>query len=348
MLLDQLDVPIVLAPMAGGPSTPALAAAVSESGGLGFLAAGYLTPERLDEQLAAVRRTTSAPFGVNLFSPPGAAGDPAAIEVYVAEVVAPLAQANGVALGVARHDDDAYDAKLDLLVARRPAAVSFTFGCPSATAVERLQRAGIEAWVTVTDADEAHAAQQSGAAVLVAQGGEAGGHRGSFLDDDRDPLPLDDLLARLRSPRASGAQEPPAIVATGGLMDGADVARVLAAGAAAAQLGTAFLCCPEAGTVAVHRDAVRSDRATVLTRAFTGRRARGLANGWTAAAGARAPRAYPEIHHVTSPLRAHGRASDQADLINMWAGTGHQRVRTLAAGDLVREIASELAGARRR
>jgi nitronate monooxygenase len=287
---------------------------------------------------------------VNLFSPPGASGDPAAIESYVDDVVAPLARACGVALGAARHDDDAYEAKLGLLVASRPAAVSFTFGCPSATTVERLHRAGIEAWVTVTDADEAQLARASGADVLVAQGGEAGGHRGSFVDHDREPLPLEALLALVRRSGSSTGDgwDGPAIVATGGLMDGADVARVVAAGAAAAQLGTAFLCCPEAGTAAVHRDTLRSERPTVLTRAFTGRRARGIANAWSAAAADRAPSAYPEIHHVTSPLRAHGRTTGQPDLINMWAGTEHHRVRTLPAAELVAEIAGEIAAVRHR
>jgi nitronate monooxygenase len=343
VLLHELALPLVLAPMAGGPSTPALTAAVSGTGGLGFLAAGYLSAAALEEQLGAVRSLTDAPFGVNLFCPPGAPPDPAAVGAYVDRVLTALAASAGVALGAPRHDDDGYDAKLDVLLAGRPGAVSFTFGCPTGTAVERLHDAGIEAWVTVTDAEEAAIAAAVGADVLVAQGAEAGGHRGSFVDHDRQPLPLDALLAELAS-----RHSPTPIVATGGLMDGDDVARVLASGAAAAQLGTAFLCCPEAGTVPVHREALRSARPTVLTRAFTGRRARGIANAWSEAAGDTAPSAYPEIHHVTSALRAHGRATGQPDLVNLWAGTAHERVRSLPAAELVAAIAGELADARRR
>jgi nitronate monooxygenase len=343
VLVDELAVPLVLAPLAGGPSSPALTAAVSAAGGFGFLAAGYLSPEALEDQLAAVRTLTGTPFGVNVFSPSSSPAEPADVDAYVQAVVAPLAAETGVALGAARHDDDGYEAKLDLLVSARPAAVSFTFGCPDAEVVARLHRAGIEAWVTITDQAEATFATEVGADVLVAQGAEAGGHRGSFLDHDHAPLALDELLEALASDRS---RRP--VVATGGLMDGADVARVLGAGAASAQLGTAFLCCPEAGTVPVHREALRSARATLLTRAFTGRRARGIANAWVERAGDRAPSAYPELHHVTSPLRAHGRATGQADLVNLWAGTGHERVRELPAADLVATIAAELAAARAR
>ncbi len=338
MIVESLAHPIVLAPLAGGPATPALAAAVSGAGGLGFLAAGYLSAAALAEQIAAVRAATVASFGVNIFCPAGDPGDPVAVERYIADVVAPLAATAGVGLGRPRHDDDGFTDKLDVVVRARPAVVSFTFGCPPAHDVARLHDAAIEAWVTVTDVAEARLARAAGADVVVAQGAQAGGHRGSFVDHDDPPLTLDALLAALRTELPDVP-----VVATGGLMDGADIARVLDAGAVAAQLGTAFLCCPEGGTAAVHRNAVRRPGATVLTRAFTGRRARGIANAWTARAGDSAPLAYPEIHHVTSPLRAHGRTNAVADLVNMWAGTEHARARTLPAGELVTVLAAELA-----
>ena len=137
------------------------------------------------------------------------------------------------------------------------------------------------------------------------------------------------------------------IVAAGGLMNGADIAAALAGGADAAQLGTAFLLCPEAGTVAAHRRALRSGGATTLTRCFTGRRARGIENPWTSRFGSAAPSAYPEIHHMTSPLRAHGRATGNPDLVNLWAGTGHATVREMPAADLVATLRAELAAATR-
>lgn len=338
--VEGWDGPIVLAPLAGGPSTPALAAAVSNAGGLGFLAGGYLTPDQLDARLEALAASTDRPYGVNLFCPPPASGDAAAIGAY-RDVLRPLAAAAGVELGEARFDDDNYDEKVALVTRRRAAVVSFTFGCPAEATIERCQRSGARVWVTVTDVDEATTAAGRGADALVAQGAEAGGHRGSFVDDDDEPATLLDLLADILAalPTAS-------IVATGGLMTGGDVARVLAAGAAAAQLGTAFLRCPEAGTSDVHRRALLAETDTVLTRAFTGRLARGIANAWTEGVGRQAPSAYPELHHVTAALRAHGRAVADPDLVNLWAGTGHAHSRDLPAGDLIAALAAELRAAR--
>jgi nitronate monooxygenase len=338
-VLGVLAHPIVQAPMAGGPSTPELAAAVSNAGALGFVAAGYLTPDAVRAQIDETRGLTDRPFGVNIFSP-GEAADPASVRAFV-ERLAPLAAAAGVALGDPRFDDDHYDDKVQVVIDARPAVVSFAFGCPSAEVVRRCAAVGSEVWVTVTDATEAVAALDAGAHAVVAQGGEAGAHRGTFVDDDRDPLPLRALLDGVHT--AFGAHtEPPAIVATGGLMNGTDIARALASGAAAAQLGTAFLLCPEAGTSEVHRRAIAEDRPTLITRAFTGRRARGIVNAWTDHFTAGAPRAYPEIHHVTAPLRAHGRRTGNPDLVNLWAGTGHAQARPVPAADLIAALAREL------
>jgi nitronate monooxygenase len=343
-VLRDLAHPIVQAPMAGGPSTPALAAAVSDAGALGFVAAGYLTPDALGAEIAAVRAATDAPFGVNVFSPSGEPADPAVLRAF-ADRLAPWARAARVELGEPRFDDDHYDDKVDVVTDAAPAVVSFAFGCPTAEVVRRCAAAGSEVWVTVTDAAEAVAASAVGAHAVVAQGSEAGAHRGSFVDDDRDPLPLERLLVEVQ--RALGGRAgSPAIVGTGGLMSGADIARVLRSGAAAAQLGTAFLLCPEAGTTAVHRRAIAAEGDTTLTRAFTGRRARGIVNAWTEALTSGAPRAYPEIHHVSAPLRAYGRRSENADLVNLWAGTGHARARPMGAAELVSELARELADSR--
>jgi nitronate monooxygenase len=165
----------------------------------------------------------------------------------------------------------------------------------------------------------------------VAQGAEAGAHRGSFTDGDGEPLPLAALL-----PLALATGVP--VVAAGGLMTAADVAASLAAGASAAQLGTAFLLCPEAGTTAVHRQAIVRGGPTTLTRAFTGRRARGIVNRWIETVGDAAPSAYPEVHHLTAPLRAHGRAAGDPDLVNLWAGTGHHLAQEMPAASLVAEL----------
>jgi nitronate monooxygenase len=336
-VLADLDVPIIQAPMAGGVSTPLLTLAVNRAGALGFVAGGYLTADALREQIHLVRSHTDRPFGVNVFSPSAAPGDPAAVAAF-GDVLAPFAAAHGVELGRPRFDDDDYDAKLALLLVERPGVVSFAFGCPTRDTVDTLHAAGVEVWVTVTDGTEAQAAAAVGADAVIAQGEEAGAHRGSFVDTDSTELPLLELLAVLRR-EVAGLP----IVAAGGLMAGEDIAIVGRAGAVAAQLGTAFMLCPEAGTSAVHRAALVEDRPTVITRAFTGRKARSIVNAWTDEFNDRAPSAYPQIHYMTAPLRAHGRAQGLGDLVNLWAGTRHVLARTLPAEELVAVLAAELA-----
>src|SRR3954447_19771560 len=223
-MLDRLAVPIVQAPLAGGPSTPELAAAVSGAGGLGFVAAGYRTPEALAEAVARTRALTDGPFGVNVFAPTGAPADPAAARRY-ADALRPLAEAAGAALGEPRFDDDHFAAKLDLLLAAPPAVVSFTFGCPPAETVARVRAAGATVWVTVTGPEEAEQAVAAGADALVVQGVEAGGHRGAFADrEDRVDYGLLALLGLVR------ARVEVPLVAAGGIARGRGVGRGPAGG----------------------------------------------------------------------------------------------------------------------
>jgi nitronate monooxygenase len=335
-LLDSLRIPIVQAPLAGGPSTPELTAAVVEAGAFGFLAAGYKTADAVRDEILATRALTGAPFGVNVFVP-GRPAEPAAYASYV-EGLSDEARRHGVALGEPRFEDDAWDAKLELLEADPVAAVSFTFGCPPAEVVARLQAAGSSVWVTVTDPDEARAAAAAGADALVAQGVEAGGHRGSFVDaDDAGDYGLLALLQIL------GARTDVPLVAAGAIASGAAIAAVLCAGARAAQIGTAFMRCPEAGTAAAHRDALLTTAPTRLTRAFSGRNARGIVNRFLREHSADAPVAYPEVHHVTAPLRAAGRKAGDADVVNLWAGQAHELTSELRAGELVAALAAEAA-----
>jgi nitronate monooxygenase len=332
VILDELSIPIVLAPLAGGPSTPSLTAAVSAAGGFGQLAAGYLSAVDTAARLAETRELTTAPFGINLFVP----GPPTPPETF-ADYVTELGAAHEI--GTPKYDTDDWDAKLDLLVAAPVAVVSFTFGCPSAAEVARLHAIGSEVWVTVTSAAEARIAVGAGADALIAQGAEAGGHRATFVDrpadDSNDPLGLLALLQIL----TATVDRP--IVATGGITTGAGIAAVLAAGASAAQLGTVFLRCPEAGTNPVHRAALAADTPTMLTRAFTGRRARGLRNRFMDEHSATAPSAYPEIHYATAPLRAAARAAGNPDEVNLWAGQTHALAPELPAGELVGTLAAE-------
>jgi nitronate monooxygenase len=334
-LLAALQAPIVLAPMAGGPSTPALAAAVNRGGGLGFLAAGYLSTERLADDLQATHDLTAQPFGVNVFVGGGSPADPRRLEAY-AQRLAGEAQRAGVTLGQPRFDDDSFADKLGLLRERPVAVVSFTFGLPPRQSVDALHDAGSEVWLTVTSPDEAMAAVATGADALIVQGIEAGGHRGVFVDDD-DQSELT-VLAALQ---LIGARVDRPLVAAGSIMTGAALGAVLVAGASAAQLGTAYLRSAEAGTSPAQRAATATDTPTVLTRAFSGRLARGIANRLHREHGAHAPRAYPEVHHLTSPLRGHGRTTGDSDLINLWAGEAHGLAQELSAEEITRRLADE-------
>lgn len=325
----ELEKPIVQAPMAGGISTVGLAAAVCEAGGLGFLAAGYREPGAVADEVDELRAATGRPFGLNIFAAAGEAADPAVVERYAARI------AGEGELGEARHDDDRFEAKLALAAELAVPVVSFTFGCPSADQVAGLRNAGCAVWATVTTPAEAETAIAAGVDALVLQGFEAGGHRGTF--DDRAPQDFG-LLTLLR---LVAARIDLPLIASGGLFDGAGIAAVLVAGAAAAQLGTAFMLCPEAATSPAQRAAIESDAPTDVTRAFTGRRARGIVNRFMRDHHDAAPSAYPEIHHLTSPMRRAAREAGDPDAFHLWAGQSHARARSIPAADLVSALATE-------
>jgi len=331
MIIDELRHPIVQAPMAGGGSTPALAAAVSNAGGLGFLAAGYLTVDAVRDSIRATRDLTGEPFGINIFVPDTSTVDGPELARY-RDRLAGEARRYRVELGEAFDEDDGWTGKLAVVREERVPVVSFTFGCPDSGVLDELKEAGSEIVVTVTSAAEAAQAVAAGADVLCVQGAEAGAHRGTFHNTD----PIDDtsLLPLLR--KVSNAVDAP-LIATGGLSGGADVAAVLVAGARAAQLGSMFLLCPEAGTNSVHRAALARPGRTAVTRAFTGRPARGLVNRFLLEHSAAAPAAYPHVHHLTKLLR---RAGDP-EAMSLWAGQAHEFARALPAATLVETLAAD-------
>lgn len=333
--LTDLAVPIAGAPMAGGPSTPALAAAVADAGALGFLAGGYLSAERLAEDIAAVRARSSGPVGVNLFVPQPSVAEPAALAGY-ADLLAPLAARYGVAVGAPGFDDDGWREKLEVLADTRPEVASFTFGTPEREVLDRLRGCGILTLVTVTCEDEAERAEAAGADALVVQGPGAGGHRGTF-DPAAQPgdEPLEVLLEQI------GAAHDVPLIAAGGLGDAAAVAGVLRRGAVAAQVGTALLLADEAGTNPTHRAALRDPRytRTAATRAFSGRYARGLVNAFTDRCAAAAPPGYPEINRMTSPIRRAAAAAGDPDGTSLWAGVAHAGIRSGPAAGIVADLA---------
>ncbi|MEU3031046.1 nitronate monooxygenase [Streptomyces incarnatus] len=344
-LTDLLPHPIVQAPMAGGVSGPELAAAVSEAGGLGFLAAGYKTADGVYQEIKRLRSLTDRPFGVNVFMPQPEYAESGAVEVYAHQLAGEAAWYETELGDPDSGRDDGYDAKLAVLLDDPVPVVSFHFGVPSREALERLRRAGTFTLVTATTAEEAVAVERAGADAVIAQGVEAGGHQGTHRDvreNDGTGLGLLSLITQIRE-----AVHIP-VVAAGGIMRGAQIAAVLAAGASAAQLGTAFLATPESGAPAVHKEALTNPLfvRTELTRAFTGRPARGLVNRFLREHGPYAPAAYPEINHLTSPLRKAAAKAGDAQGMALWAGQGHRLARELPAGQLVEVLAAELAAAR--
>ena len=280
----------------------------------------------------------SLPFGVNVFVPSAAPGGVDAARGY-ATALREESERHGLPLGEPHADDDGWEEKLELLAQRPPPVVSFAFGCPAPAVTERLRRAGSEVWVTVTSPAEAAEAERAGADALVVQGPEAGGHRGGFDDEPEGELGLLPLLRLLAT--ATGLP----LVAAGGIGDGAAVAAVLAAGAAAAQIGTAFLRAAEAGTHPRHRELLAEGRPTAVTRAFTGKRARALVNRFMRDHEEDAPAAYPEVHHLTAPLRAEARRRGDAEAFNLWAGQAHALAEELPAGEIVSRLAADAAAA---
>ena len=331
--LRELSLPIIGAPMAGGPGTPALAAAVSDVGGLGFVAAGYKPPEAVAADLEAVRALTTAPFGVNLFVVKHYQPDASAIDAY-RRSLEPLAAQFDVALGESRWDDDAWREKLELVYDARPDMVTFTFGCPSARVLGQLADLEVHAGVTVTTVAEAREAVARGAASLAVQGPRAGGHRGSWqLEAVPDETPLLDLVASVRA-----AVDVP-LVAGGGIHDAQGARSVIEAGAAAALVGTAYLLADEAGTNPTHRAALQDPALaeTALTRAYTGRWARGLANDFIRAH-QDAPAGYPHLHHLTAPLRKAAATAGDKQVAHLWAGSGHAHARPAHAAEITRAL----------
>lgn len=351
--LDALEVPVIAAPMAGGPSSPELVVAVSRAGGLGMLAAGYQTVEALAGQIAAVRsglRDVDRPFGVNVFVPEAAPTDPDQLAVFrdrwveaVAALDAELGQ-QAAARALPEHSDDGWHQKITLLVEDPVPVVSFTFGLPPVATIRALQDAGTAVLLSVSSPEEAVQASALGPDALVLQGPDAGGHRFT-LSQTTAPgtTPLPELLAQTLAALSSSHPQLP-VIAAGGISSREDAARLLSGGARAVQVGTLFVTAQEAGTGGVHREAVLEAAAdpgsarTVVTRIHSGRPARALANALTDSLAEHEIAGYPRVNTLTSPIRKAAAAAGRRDLVHLWAGTGFPACRPRPAAEIVEEF----------
>jgi nitronate monooxygenase len=328
--------PVLAAPMAGGPMTAALAVAAAQSGAMGFLAAGYKTAEQLHEQLAEVRAAVPV-FGVNLFASSPLVIDPAEYRRY-ADALRPLADRYGVELPPEPvEDDDHWEQKLDLLRRDPVPVVSFTFAIPPRQVIDSLRSRGSIVVQSVTNATEARAATDAGVDMLAVQGCAAGGHSATLTPGRfPEPIPTAVLVAMIQD-----ATRLP-VIAAGGLATPAQVAAVIHSGAQAVMVGTALLRTSESGAAAVHKAAIadRPRGETVLTRAFSGRLARGIRNRFIDKYDAIAPSGYPAVHHLTSPIRKAAAAASDPEAVHLWAGTGYQQAASGRAADVLRTLAS--------
>lgn len=339
-----IECPIIQAPMAG-VDTPEMAAAVSNAGGLGSLGVGSIDAVATRKRIADVRVKTDRPFNVNVFCHQPATADAVREAAWLARLEPEFARYGArppVHLAEIYQTFLTDDAKFDVLLAERPAVVSFHFGLPGQDKIEALRGAGIVLLATATNLDEGKLIADAGIDGIVAQGYEAGGHRGMF-----DPNGEDDQLGTLALTRLLVSKLNIPVIAAGGIMDGAGIAAALALGAAAAQLGTAFIACPESSADAGYRAALGSSASehTVMTRAISGRPARCLANRFTDLGAYLEPISipdYPIAYDAGKALHAAAKETGEFGYGAQWAGQGAPLTQLIPAAELVDRLRSDL------
>lgn len=342
--LLRIATPIIQAPMAG-VSTPAMAAAVSEAGGLGSLGVGAMDAEGARKAIRETRALTGKPFNINLFCHAPAVADAAREKAwldYLAPRFAEYGAQPPASLREIYKTFIADEAMFQMLLEEKPAVVSFHFGLPAQEKIDALHAAGIVLLASATSLQEARQIEAAGIDAIVAQGIEAGGHRGVF-----DPAGYDEGLGTFALVRVLARHTRLPVIAAGGIMDGAGIAAALALGAQAAQLGTAFIGCAESAADPAYRAAFSTQpaRRTTLTRAISGRAARGFANRLTELGEARdAPAipAYPNTYDAGKALNAAAKAKGNSDYAAQWAGQAAALARQLPAAELVSQLKAEL------
>lgn len=351
-LLGHLGSPILQAPMAGGPSTPKLAAAVHRAGAFGQLAGANLSAEALTRQLDEVDQLLEherseaglLPVGVNLFVPDPDTADPAALESYRKALELVAVDLGAEVPEVPEWSDDDFAAKLSVLAERPPVVLSFTFGLPKAEVIQSFQARGTAVLLSVASVPDALQAAALSPDGLIVQGQQAGGHRAVLsMHDEPEPVDTVALLHAVQEALASAEEIPESeisLIAAGGVGTADDVAALLRAGAGAVQVGTQFLTAAEAGTKAAHRQATLDPRRreTVLTRTFSGRPARGLRNRFIDEMSVHAVVGYPQVNQMTGPLRAAAHAAGDDEHLSLWAGTRTDQCREETAADVVARL----------
>jgi len=341
--------PIIQAPLAGGGDTPELVAAVCNAGGLGFIGAAYLTPAQISEVGRAVRERTARRFGINLFAPLAVPELPSNTRPALDRVAPFFAELGLPAPSIPESPGDTFAGQLAAALETEASLFSFTLGLLPASAIEGIKRRGMFLIGTATTVAEAIALEKSRVDAVVAQGSEAGGHRGSFAERDTDKFSdcESGMIGTVSLvPQIVDAVKVP-VIASGGIMDGRGVAAAITLGAGAVQMGTAFLTCREAGVPEIYKEAILAAREdqTRITRAFSGRPARGIVNRFLSEVeSGEEPNSilpFPLQNILTRPLRTAAAKQGRAEFLSLWAGQGVRLARRQSAAELIVRIVGE-------
>lgn len=345
VLMKRLNLshPIIQAPLAGGGDTPGLVAAVSNAGGIGFIGAAYLTPRQVEAAGQAVRAKTKRPFGINLFAPMPSPDMPENVELALRRVAPYFSELELAAPSAVQKPTQTFADQLAAALETGASAFSFTFGMLPSDAIAAIKGRGMILFGTATTVSEAVALAKAGVDGIIAQGSEAGGHRGTFLGDFSSGMVGTMPLV----PQIVDAVHVP-VIASGGIMDGRGIVAALALGASAVQLGTAFLTCHEAGVPDAYKEAILAAREdqTRITRAFSGRPARGIVNRFMneveSSQSDEAILPFPLQNALTRPLRAAAAKKGRAEFLSLWAGQGVRLARRQSAQELIARLAAEV------